>query len=50
MLENARGRILGCVLNKLRLTAGDYYYYYYYYDYSRESPRIVAPTPPAEED
>ena len=31
LLTNARGRILGVLLNKMRLTAGDYYYYYYYY-------------------
>lgn len=39
MIRNARGTILGVVLNKLRLSASDYYYYYYYYDYSHYSPR-----------
>ena len=34
--ENARANIVGIILNKLRVTGGDYYYYYYYYyhDYS----------------
>lgn len=41
LITNARGVILGVVLNKLRLSAGDYYYYYYYYDYSH-SPRPAA--------
>jgi succinoglycan biosynthesis transport protein ExoP len=39
LVSNARGTILGVVLNKLRLSAADYYYYYYYYDYSHYSPR-----------
>ncbi|MHB8997520.1 MAG: GumC family protein [Armatimonadota bacterium] len=39
LVTNARGTILGVVLNKLRLSAGDYYYYYYYYDYSHYAPR-----------
>jgi capsular exopolysaccharide synthesis family protein len=39
MIRNARGEILGVVLNKLRLSASDYYYYYYYYDYSHSAPR-----------
>ncbi|MGE5532608.1 MAG: GumC family protein [Bacteroidota bacterium] len=39
LISNARGTILGVVLNKLRLSAGDYYYYYYYYDYSHYAPR-----------
>ena len=32
----ARANVVGVVLNKLRVTGGDYYYYYYYYyhDYS----------------
>lgn len=47
LINNARGNILGVVLNKLRLSASDYYYYYYYYDYSRETPRIS--TPPADD-
>jgi capsular exopolysaccharide synthesis family protein len=43
LIRNARGNLLGVVLNKLRLSASDYYYYYYYYDYSHESPRVIAP-------
>lgn len=39
LITNARGTILGVVLNKLRLSAADYYYYYYYYDYSHYSPQ-----------
>ncbi len=39
LIINARGNILGVVLNKLRLTASDYYYYYYYYDYAHYSSR-----------
>lgn len=39
IIRNARGQILGAVLNKLRLGASDYYYYYYYYDYSHYAPR-----------
>ncbi len=61
LIRHARGNILGCVLNKLRLTASDYYYYYYYYyyDYSsreeKEAPRRVdvehaAAPQPAEEE
>ncbi len=38
IIRNARGQILGAVLNKLRLGASDYYYYYYYYDYSHYAP------------
>jgi len=46
LINNARGTILGVVLNKLRLSAADYYYYYYYYDYSHYSPRRSSrPTP-----
>ena len=48
LITNARGNILGVILNKLRLSASDYYYYYYYYDYSRETPRIN--TPPMSSD
>ncbi|MGC9316514.1 MAG: GumC family protein [Armatimonadota bacterium] len=33
LFEHARADILGIVLNKLRVTGGDYYYYYYYYYY-----------------
>lgn len=43
LIRNARGNLLGVVLNKLRLSASDYYYYYYYYDYSHETPRVVTP-------
>jgi len=40
LIENARGAILGAVLNKLRLSGSDYYYYYYYYyDYGRTGRR-----------
>jgi len=42
LFRHARADILGIVLNKLRITGGDYHYYYYYYsDYSEEpqSPR-----------
>lgn len=42
LITNAHGTILGVVLNKLRLSAGDYYYYYYYYDYSHYAPRRSA--------
>lgn len=35
LIERARGRILGVVVNKLRLAPSDYYYYYYYYDYAK---------------
>lgn len=36
VFEIARARVVGIILNKLRVTGGDYYYYYYYYyhDYS----------------
>lgn len=47
MIRNARGNILGVVLNKLRLSASDYYYYYYYYDYSHYSPRHEVTAPAA---
>ena len=45
LVRHARGDILGAVLNKLRLTAGDYYYYYYYYyyDYPRRGSEGVKP-------
>ncbi|MBD3292216.1 MAG: polysaccharide biosynthesis tyrosine autokinase [Armatimonadia bacterium] len=33
LFRHARADILGIVLNKLRVTGGDYYYYYYYYYY-----------------
>ena len=40
LLENARGAILGGVVNKMRLSGTDYYYYYYYYyDYGRTGRR-----------
>ena len=32
LLQQARGTLLGTVLNKLRTTAADYYYAYYYYE------------------
>jgi capsular exopolysaccharide synthesis family protein len=38
LLQHARGDLLGVVLNKLRLTQGDYYYYYYYYYYDYGKP------------
>lgn len=31
LFRHARADVLGVVLNKLRITGGDYYYYYYYY-------------------
>ena len=31
LIQNARGNILGVVINKMRPSASDYYYYYYYY-------------------
>lgn len=49
LIRNARGNILGIVLNKMRLSASDYYYYYYYYDYSRETPRVITPPPGRDE-
>ncbi len=33
LFSHARATVLGVVLNKLRVTGGDYYYYYYYYYY-----------------
>lgn len=33
LIRNARGSVLGALLNKLKLSTSDYYYYYYYYDY-----------------
>jgi succinoglycan biosynthesis transport protein ExoP len=33
IFEHARANVLGVVLNKMRVGAGDYYYYYYYYYY-----------------
>lgn len=33
LIEHARGRMLGAVLNKIRFTRGGYYYYPYYYYY-----------------
>ncbi len=39
LFEHARANVLGVVLNKLRVGAGDYYYYYYYYyDYGEREP------------
>jgi len=38
IFEHARAKVLGTVLNKLRISAGDYYYYYYYdYDYGERA-------------
>ncbi len=38
LIRHARGNILGTILNKLKLTASDYYYYYYYYYYYDYAP------------
>jgi tyrosine-protein kinase Etk/Wzc len=43
LLRHARGNLLGVVLNKLRLTQGDYYYYYYYYYFDHDK-RHPGPT------
>lgn len=49
LITQARGNILGAVLNKVKVTAGDYYYYYYYYYYDYASRTgEEAKTPPAE--
>lgn len=56
LITNARGNILGAVLNKLKVTAGDYYYYYYYYYYYTYGPRtgeeedtsVRSPIPPLQ--
>ncbi len=37
LFRHARADVLGVVLNKLRVTGGDYYYYYYYYYYDYET-------------
>jgi hypothetical protein len=37
LFRHARAEVLGIVLNKLRVTGGDYYYYYYYYYYDYSS-------------
>jgi capsular exopolysaccharide synthesis family protein len=43
IFEYARADVLGVVLNKLRVGAGDYYYYYYsYYDYDEADRRPTA--------
>ena len=43
IFEYARANVLGVVLNKLRVGAGDYYYYYYsYYDYDEGDRRPTA--------
>ncbi|MGD9497329.1 MAG: GumC family protein [Armatimonadota bacterium] len=41
LFRHARADLLGVVLNKLRVSGGDYYYYYYYYyyDYAGRSAR-----------
>jgi polysaccharide biosynthesis transport protein len=54
LVQNARGDILGTVLNKIRLTSADYYYYYSYYYYGGEQaprmrPEQVARRPEPEE-
>ncbi len=38
LFRHARADILGIVLNKLRITGGDYYYYYYYYSEYADEP------------
>jgi len=56
LITNARGNILGAVLNKLKVTAGDYYYYYYYYYYytygsragEEEDASVRSPIPPLQ--
>ena len=46
LIRQARGSVLGAVLNKLRLSSSDYYYYYYYYyDYTRQTPTRRGPGP-----
>lgn len=39
MLESAKGRMIGCILNKVTIESRGYYYYYYYdrYRYYRET-------------
>jgi Mrp family chromosome partitioning ATPase len=32
LIHNARGTILGVVINKMRPSSSEYYYYYYYYE------------------
>lgn len=32
LIEGARGKFIGCILNKVTLESHGYYYYYYYYD------------------
>ncbi len=44
VIQRARGRIIGAVINKRKYQAGDYYYYYYYYE------DTGAPTSPPVED
>lgn len=55
LIALARGNILGAILNKVKVTAGDYYYYYYYYYYGRdrgqeESPSVQSPIPSLQAD
>ncbi len=52
LIRNARGNILGAILNKMRLSTADYYYYYYYYDYAKETPisRPLNGTPKPREE
>jgi capsular exopolysaccharide synthesis family protein len=33
MIESARGKLIGCMLNKVTIESRGYYYYYYYYYY-----------------
>ncbi|MBI3098049.1 MAG: polysaccharide biosynthesis tyrosine autokinase [Planctomycetes bacterium] len=32
LVEGARGKFIGCILNKVTIESHGYYYYYYYYD------------------
>ncbi len=56
LITHARGTILGAVLNKVKVTAGDYYYYYYYYDYAsrtgeeQQTPAAQSPILPLNSD
>lgn len=40
LIESAKGKLIGCILNKLTIESRGYYYYYYYYEpykYYRET-------------
>jgi succinoglycan biosynthesis transport protein ExoP len=55
LFRHARADVLGIVLNKLRVTGGDYYYYYYYYyyDYAQKPPNghgATTDAPPAGQE